>query len=1707
MSTVNTANDIMEPLKDLDTERIHDLVEALNTIDPGALHNIAATINNVGINLSLVNPPVDDQQSGETGHTHDQDTQSYWIKLRDQICTILANSAHSVMGDLVKLMFDRIISTLKKMGPYLGALLFVCGLLAARSDRAIMGSILCGIGIMLLYTTVQLKDLKDSLLSLFDNWFDFRPRAETGADEDKDPQSSVKAFIKKSLLIVMTCLGFNGKSYSLSKMFDKILNFTRGADVLESIWSVATAIFQDIYDYVRPTFGLKERTFWSSGLEKLHDWIKEVKTLEKKIIDRTFEFNESSLIYVQVLFEDGEQFLDILLKHNGDEGSKYRLKTYLRFLQNLKMDFAAMAITTDGTRQEPVCVFIKGEPGVGKSMMVKNIHAAFLAMLPEGEVSADSKTNPEKYLFNRQNENVYWEGYNDRCITTVIDDFGQVRDTANTRDSSYMEVIRMVNEFPYHIHMANMKDKACARFNSKLVILTSNLFEFHPESICNVDAFKRRLHIIVEQRVNDAYCTNGVRDDAKLDIENGVTVFDDRHVHYVLCDKNGVAQPGQYSLLDLMELIREKYEFKKQVFQSTKGRVQTIMKDFRELRNPQVVDQIDGFDYKDYIPDPDRMSAAAHATWETCKGHMNSARRAFNNLSHEVKEKIKDYYYFDIHGVPRESYMALLEPPHIRACQQLINVCADEYIMERIGIDMEELTTLVLFMDTAEVQFLFDAAYTVYRRRVLEASQNPTLFLLSVYSCCTAKLYNQDNIPTVTFVDYLLKIVVSGGDAVPNCKPLRWTWYDRWLHTPYFLMVTQPLEDFGDLVNQTDNLTHESRNIHWIMRLIMYVTSLSAFVVSSVVAYSLAKAFLTLIKDGIYGVIGWLMTWYTGSKPPDEFEMGTPADCGFPTISPGVTAQISTGAVEATDRLIYETICKENMYSLSLLSKDKEWKQVGTVFFVFGRVFVIPWHFLMKMTEMYKDADPGAVNVRLKKSSPRGQQTNIIECGYREIIEQVIVPKNVVQRDFAFVHLKDTKYQEHRKMIDFFVSAKDREIVIRGAAILVGTNQGFNTMRLPKVRSLDVLTVVDDSSKEQKRTDLFEYEAATRLGDCGSILFSYNNDSRKGVICGMHIAGAPGLGRGYAAAFTKEEVQEIFDEYVKLGMQEPPEPGKMLDAKGGLVIPQEDVRVSRIDAGSFEKQGSHFSGIPDKFSILGQVSHGSPSGNKSHITPSSLYDIFEGSYDMFHDVSEKPARLRPFNDEEGKLVDPYLEAIDRYTAKTTQLPLVPLEAAVHDVETNLISCSTIEVERRPYSFEEAIDGVKDARGEELMSPIERSTSAGYPYTAYYSPRRAKDVVLPRSTSGHTDYGDPEIKKLKKRVETVVADARKGKRHLHLFTDFLKDERVSFKKYKIGKTRLVSGSPIDYTLACRMYFGAFAAWLMRNRIYNGCAVGINPFSFEWDVLARKLNKYGSGENIGAGDYSGFDCGHHPTVLWAILRLINRWYNDEHSNVRIVLWLDLMYSNHVRGDVAYTWTGGLPSGHMLTSFVNSLYNLILLSTAWRIIVDLAGLSLSFYKHVYVIVYGDDNVFCVDPRYTYLYNELSISRVLAEYGVVYTSDVKDAEVLSKMRSLAEVSFLKRRFIYSPDAARYIAPLHLNTIMQMIRWTKKGCDSDAITVANVHNAFRELSLHGRENYLRYGIYIFKHAAKQYPEEIDFRTYDDEFDATLRHIEKWQKG
>jgi len=556
-----------------------------------------------------------------------------------------------------------------------------------------------------------------------------------------------------------------------------------------------------------------------------------------------------------------------------------------------------------------------------------------------------------------------------------------------------------------------------------------------------------------------------------------------------------------------------------------------------------------------------------------------------------------------------------------------------------------------------------------------------------------------------------------------------------------------------------------------------------------------------------------------------------------------------------------------------------------------------------------------------------------------------------------------------------------------------------------------------------------EYDLETASGMCGALL-SISNRMIHTKLIGFHVAGGAGV-LALGALTTRQFLEAALSAHVeRFGIPK----SYLID--GRLPYSQSWVdptcKVSLLDAGDCLNVG---------------LAPAPAAPSLTQLAPSLVFDKIQKHV-------TKPAFLKPVVIEGEGLVDPMLKGIKKIMGGQTYVDEDLLDAAANDVFQGLGKPTTNK--GIVHSYEEAIIGIE---GDPYKRPINRTTSPGYPYNLT-NKSKGKTAWLGDGEDYIVDH--PE---LKKDVLKLLEDSRQGIRGSAISIATLKDEKRPIAKVDAGKTRVFEACPQHLVIAIRQYFLDFAAHVMRRRIDNGIAVGINPYSLEWTKLAHHLQS--KGNYMIAGDFSNFDGSLLMQVLVKILEKINEWYGDDDESqlIRAALWEHICNADIiVRGEVIRK-THSQPSGNPLTVIINSLFNGIVMRIAYLLLKKQQGLPAvcDYRKHVAEIIYGDDDIKSVSVEIIDWFNQTTLTDALASFGLTYTDETKTGIILP-WKPLEDVAFLKRKFVVQPDGT-FMAPMDLENVLEITNWIR-GKATRAATKENCEQAIMELSLHSRTVY-----------------------------------------
>lgn len=712
------------------------------------------------------------------------------------------------------------------------------------------------------------------------------------------------------------------------------------------------------------------------------------------------------------------------------------------------------------------------------------------------------------------------------------------------------------------------------------------------------------------------------------------------------------------------------------------------------------------------------------------------------------------------------------------------------------------------------------------------------------------------------------------------------------------------------------------------------------------------------------------------------------------------------------------------------VSSDGYKNPFGYLTFVCDHIAVMPQHYWLKWQEI-RDRE-GSLLLKLCRVG----NTQTKEFEFDEL--RAYTSEENVDKDVIFV-----LFPEHM----------DRAPDIRKYFVSVDhlPKKKFDaTLLLPKgndVRWVVTSTYVNSygvTYKEFVCPKILEYPIATEVGDCGAWVAQNNRNSGSAKLIGMHVAGTGCA--GVSVVLSKEEVEEAVTEITK---------------SANLKIIREDLHENIVYESSLSPQM--------QFTTLGM---GAKIGTnlRTQVVPSCLSKLLPPT-------RMAPAYLRPFTIG-GRDIDPWVLARSKYNLPSKYIHLPDLMLCTRSylqmAMDNSDDCGT----RLKYSFETAVAGIP---GVPYCDGIPRSTSAGYPWCLNV-PKGFNGKQHMFGRDGDYDFSSRHALEVRQSVEHIIAEAKQGRRTLVLYMDFLKDERRSLEKVAQGKTRLISGCPVDYLIAVRMYFMDFVRWYMANNVRNGSAVGVNVYSDDWRRVANYMCSDKEDRCVIAGDFKAYDGSLPRVVQLMFLAAVNEYYQnsdvsdseyEEDCLVRKVLFEDVVNSKHLVDGFIYEWTSSMPSGNFLTTILNSFCNNVIIRYAAlsemcrakgigdSTLVRLETMQL-LEREIRVLTYGDDNLVSVSEALDGLITQYSLAKSFSYFGFEYTDETK-SDRGQELRLLSEVKFLKRGFSYQNDGS-VLAPLEIEVIQEIPKWTKRKDANHEIEIDNVEVFLRELSLHTKK-------------------------------------------
>lgn len=1427
-----------------------------------------------------------------------------------------------------------------------------------------------------------------------------------------------------------------------------------------------------VLNEIKKSLGLRPADEIEQFIVGIDKWFDEVRSM----LTRADEWKKSDQILrdpavvmeVENLYKRGMELSREISDKKLQRDLTMPFNVHMKLLTELMKQVDTSGAFGTKPRTQPVVIWLYGESGVGKSGMswplAIDLNNIFVHNAKEAQEFS-------KHIYMRNVEQEFWDNYQGQNVV-IYDDFGQRVDSQQAPNEEFMELIRTANIAPYPLHMAHLEDKRKTRFTSKILLMTSNVFEQNVSSLTFPDAFRRRIDLCgkvtnVEEFTKIGYSTKEAKQvkrlDKKLvqkhfgevistevynidliDPESGATL--ERNLTYEeFLERAAACTRDAFDSSQKMNEFLERYASK---------RFEKMNESEKRVTGEMQVTHIYG-DGDEAFKDAVEYIAANNLPLEELILLAEQAQLVTNEgrpltVENITTDKFDEYYGLNI----EEDFDAWHLKNLHKTCFRKVNKLASKLLRMK----NDAWKKLCEWKDKT-VQWVKDHPFTIASAvlgtlvTILTVSHFWSKFFSKPRECdklaevthknITIKLYkNQDGIDVREFnqagiLSILPKVVKSTAfeatKALIMNKP-----YPLVLNVLVQLGVQATIYSVSKIMNMHGKKLELSAE-ECVLKPITIEAKCSADPTTMQKQKQVLEAKAS--ADPTTMAVKKHVIEAKSSADPTTIRKTTKVVEASSSADPTtfarrsrivegpeekVPADMQVWKDQTAQNLITNRIFS-NLYKICRVVDEENSSPLLHGLFVKGTSMLVPTHLCEFVSDDDKIEIVNSFDTSFIVPWKEIKQIRIVNSlGLEKEATILVFPNYIPQHCDISKHFSNAESMNQYKRADVCLpllrySEKMRKLLM----YILGNTEAMAS---------DRVIVIEDESKGKDYTirEGLYYKANTKNGDCGApIIVNENQVLRK--IAGIHVAG-DFTGMAYAESITQKDLERAFSK---------------IPARMQIKLDLDDnVKLHTIDIPFNEEiDPIKLNMVPSsKFNAVGKITPMFEAG-KTELRKSLIYG-------QISEITTKPAKLKNYF-KEGELINIKHKNLAKAAMDTPYLDQRMLDEATLLVKQKWLQNIRPEL-RKVLTYEESIKG-NDVS--EYISPINRRSSPGYPW------------VLKRKSGkpGKTGwFGNDEEYVINEEVEEAVAhrieQARKGIRVPTMWVDTLKDERRPIAKVDADKTRVFSNGPMDYSIAFRQYFLGFVAHLMENRITNEVSIGTNVYSRDWSKTAKKMQE--KGKKVFAGDFSTFDGTLNSSMMFKFLDVVNAFYDDGEENalIRYVLFSEIVNSVHICNDLVYYMTHSQPSGNPVTTPLNCFVNSVGGRMCFEIAAEKAGEAYTMFdfdKHVSLVSYGDDNIYNISDEVSDWFNMHTITSAFAEIGMIYTDETKDlTKVPPKYKTLEEVSYLKRGFTPNKHG-RWLAPLALDTILEMPNWCRGGLDLQEGTKVNCENAIMELAMH----------------------------------------------
>lgn len=1308
----------------------------------------------------------------------------------------------------------------------------------------------------------------------------------------------------------------------------------------------------------------------------------------------------------------------------------------------------------------PFLIYLYGGSGVGKSTLITKLASEFIKVDPfitDPVERIDKLSEVDKYIYHRNSETQYFDGLSYDHFIMVYDDIFQNIDSKAKPNIELMELIRSVGSAPMLPHMAAVGDKGKFNLHNRLLICTSNVRRPQPlESIADVNALYRRINhfkILVSGTPNAQIFQVDTGDEnpllgEKMNYEQFSKLYRIKIQEWVKSEQKVKAERNEWINDTIITMINENIE--KGEFYPNKMNVKADVHAELDSTINLVVNlppesKKDESDFEDALSDSGRVKQQIYdidrdilqdLTPEQIKkkaaADLKENRISFITLKNILQERFK-MFSKNFCYTPCENKICTI----IREIWESNKTLSDTTIFFKVIVATARFTneemheSIVCCGSKILDEYSACSSFMEYSYSVIDKirdwlDENPfrrTVFLVGAAVAVGSFVFAI--LDSASFFKKLYRKLVNKCYLLFNKKKI-----DKLCIKPenvdFYYINNNWVFCFRPAFRQKHNLDKLFFPVEEYLEFPPLSQESSIEVLKKHIStekgnYVLAESAGLLIKylDG-HGLTQERVQ-YGDEEKKKKWSFSKPT-------------YLSQEACSDSNFIPIRNKFEANIWHIFVNNNEKT-VRYGNVLGYKGKVFISFGHLLhalnkLDVFEMAKNRERYTLDVDKIKVIPLFNEdteipANVLsQCRLMSVKEYCEFQDQNRQyiRDSALLVVPDFKV-DNPDLSRHIITFDDIKDIVESEFQLV------NYQRMDKVETCTLRAhfgsdVIDNVGKDSTFAldRYFEYTAVTQDGSCGSPLYNLNPKiARK--FCGMHVAGYEQTNRGLAVLLYKEIIDKALS-YIpnkeKIGYHEM----SKIEHKNNFVL----------------QQGLHYRGH-----LLDRVQK-----------PVDSQYMNSKICGVLNEPRKEIMKLGIWNDENG-VHDPYLDGIIKYSGISPDtLPKYDIMNSFFAIISSKSDYKAINY-KRIFSVKEAVFGIPKLT---FFKGINRNSSPGYGWSKHGLKGKQYWIQGEINSVNNPPYINS---KLYARIEQRILLARQNIKLETLYILTAKDE----KKKIGGTTRLFTNPPMDYTIACRMYFGAFINWFIENQINNHSLIGMNMYGTIPDYMGRKFEVY---KNIIAGDFTNYDGHERADVLLMVLDFIERWYNgsQEDKQIRYILYKDLVNSYHICWDFIYQIARSVPSGNPLTSIVNTLYNMILNIYVYLMLVPVKIRTVRDYFHnVWGYYYGDDHVIGVKNRVKQYLTYNSFCTKYKELGHVYTTSHKDKiDDLKEHDNINDVVILKRVIVFDQYVHRYIACLEKKSIEETINWCKIKNNTVEQIIQNVDFVLRESSLWDKEYY-----------------------------------------